>query len=250
MALAATPRQRSAPAVLVAAALLSLSLSLSCAQAQAPHVAVPPSAPPKAAAPGPAAGLSAACLNSLLNMTDCLPYVQAGSKARAPEKPCCPELAGMVGSNPVCLCELLSGAADSLGIAVDYARALALPGVCRVATPPLSTCAGSNKLTRALPLQVAAGFAALRVSIEVDLICVDIILAAMGYNVRLGPSPAPAPGSPSPMSPGDSPQYPAGPSPFASPPASPKPSHAARSIHAAGVLVALAASFAVGIVFF
>ncbi|KAF6985237.1 hypothetical protein CFC21_003133 [Triticum aestivum] len=214
MALAATPRQRSAPAVLVAAALLSLSLSLSCAQAQAPHVAVPPSAPPKAAAPGPAAGLSAACLNSLLNMTDCLPYVQAGSKARAPDKPCCPELAGMVGSNPVCLCELLSGAADSLGIAVDYARALALPGVCRVATPPLSTC------------------------------------AAMGYNVRLGPSPAPAPGSPSPMSPGDSPQYPAGPSPFASPPASPKPSHAARSIHAAGVLVALAASFAVGIVFF
>ncbi|KAI4997003.1 hypothetical protein ZWY2020_052345 [Hordeum vulgare] len=29
----------------------------------------------------------------------------------------------MVGSNPVCLCELLSGAADSFGIAVDYARA-------------------------------------------------------------------------------------------------------------------------------
>ncbi|KAM3404850.1 hypothetical protein ACQJBY_007757 [Aegilops geniculata] len=216
MALAAAPRPRSAPAVLVAAVLLSLSLSLSCAQAQAPHVAVPPSAPPKAAAaaPGPAAGLSAACLNSLLNMTDCLPYVQAGSKARAPDKPCCPELAGMVGSNPVCLCELLSGAADSLGIAVDYARTLALPGVCRVSTPPISTC------------------------------------AAMGYNVRLGPSPAPAPGSPSPMSPGGSPQYPAGPSPFASPPEAPKPSHAARRFHAAGVLVALAASFAVGMAFF
>ncbi|XBJ11170.1 hypothetical protein VPH35_015913 [Triticum aestivum] len=215
MALAAAQRQRSASAVLVAAVLLSLSLSLSCVQAQAPHVAVPPSAPPKAAAaPGPAAGLSAACLNSLLNMSDCLPYVQAGSKARAPDKPCCPELAGMVGSNPVCLCELLSGAADSLGIAVDYARALALPGVCRVATPPITTC------------------------------------AAMGYNVRLGPSPAPAPGSPSPMSPGGSPQYPAGPSPFASPPESPKPSHAARRFHAAGALVALAASFAVGMAFF
>uniref|UniRef100_A0A452ZDQ6 Bifunctional inhibitor/plant lipid transfer protein/seed storage helical domain-containing protein n=1 Tax=Aegilops tauschii subsp. strangulata TaxID=200361 RepID=A0A452ZDQ6_AEGTS len=154
MALAAAQRQRSASAVLVAAVLLSLSLSLSCVQAQAPHVAVPPSAPPKAAAaPGPAGGLSAACLNSLLNMSDCLPYVQAGSKARAPDKPCCPELAGMVGSNPVCLCELLSGAADSLGIAVDYARALALPGVCRVATPPITTCAGS-KLTRALLLQL------------------------------------------------------------------------------------------------
>uniref|UniRef100_M8B3B6 Bifunctional inhibitor/plant lipid transfer protein/seed storage helical domain-containing protein n=1 Tax=Aegilops tauschii TaxID=37682 RepID=M8B3B6_AEGTA len=166
MALAAAQRQRSASAVLVAAVLLSLSLSLSCVQAQAPHVAVPPSAPPKAAAaPGPAGGLSAACLNSL-------------------------------------------------GIAVDYARALALPGVCRVATPPITTC------------------------------------AAMGYNVRLGPSPAPAPGSPSPMSPGGSPQYPAGPSPFASPPESPKPSHAARRFHAAGALVALAASFAVGMAFF
>ncbi|KAI4971259.1 hypothetical protein ZWY2020_002173 [Hordeum vulgare] len=32
--------------------------------------------------------------------------MQAGSKARAPDKPFCPELAGMVGSNPVCFCVL------------------------------------------------------------------------------------------------------------------------------------------------
>nr|BAK07052.1 predicted protein [Hordeum vulgare subsp. vulgare] len=154
MALAATPHRRWA--VPIAAVLLSLSFSLSMATtpaAPAQHVAVPPAA---AAAPGPAAGLSAACFNSLLNMSDCLPYVQAGSKARAPDKPCCPELAGMVGSDPVCLCELLSGAADSLGIAVDYARALALPGVCRVATPPLSTCAGKHPFCS---LHLAAGFA-------------------------------------------------------------------------------------------
>jgi hypothetical protein len=94
--------------------------------------------------------MDAACLNSLLNMSDCLPYVQAGSTTARPDAACCPELAGMVGSNPVCLCELLSGAADSYGIAVDYPRALALPGVCRVATPPVSTCAG--KLTEKLPI--------------------------------------------------------------------------------------------------
>jgi hypothetical protein len=51
-------------------------------------------------------------------------------------------VSGLVDSNPVCLCDLLSGAADSYGIAVDYARALALPGICRVATPPVSTCTG------------------------------------------------------------------------------------------------------------
>ena len=139
-----------AAAVSVAAALLLL-LMLStttmtvCAGAAAQHVSVPPAASgATAAAPGPAAAMDAACLNSLLNMSDCLPYVQAGSTTRKPDAACCPELAGMVDANPVCLCELLSGAADSYGIAVDYPRALALPGVCRVATPPVSTCAGKT----------------------------------------------------------------------------------------------------------
>ncbi|KAL6841239.1 hypothetical protein ACP4OV_028757 [Aristida adscensionis] len=136
-----------------------------------------------AAAPGPAGGggIDSACLNSLLNMSDCLPYVQKGSAARRPEAACCPELAGLVGSNPVCLCELLAGAADSYGIAVDYTRALALPGICRVSTPPVSTC------------------------------------AALGYKVHLGPAAAPMAGAPSPASEG--PQFP-GTSPSASPPAS------------------------------
>ena len=104
-------------------------------------------AAPSGAQPLPPAGsggtIDPACMTSLLNMSDCLGYVTKGSTARRPDAPCCPELAGLVGSNPVCLCELLSGAADSYGIAVDYARALALPGICRVATPPVSTCTGS-----------------------------------------------------------------------------------------------------------
>ncbi|CAN6327809.1 unnamed protein product [Urochloa humidicola] len=180
-----------APALLVAVAALLLA---------------PPSPASAAAAPGPAgAGIDSACMTSLLNMSDCLTYVTKGSTARRPDAPCCPELAGMVGSNPVCLCELLSGAADSYGIAVDYDRALALPGICRVATPPVSTC------------------------------------TAMGYHVRVGPAAAPVPGSPSPtagMAPsGEGPQFP-GTSPMASPPSS--TSHAARRFTAGSQLGALA----------
>ncbi|XP_034601227.1 non-specific lipid transfer protein GPI-anchored 2-like, partial [Setaria viridis] len=118
-------------AVVVAALLLA---SPGGAQPLAPSPAA------SASALGPAGGIDSSCMNSLLNMSDCPTYVTKGSAARRPDAPCCPELAGMVDSNPVCLCELLSGAADSYGIAVDYAHALALLGICRVATPPVSTC--------------------------------------------------------------------------------------------------------------
>ncbi|KAG2618488.1 hypothetical protein PVAP13_3NG079618, partial [Panicum virgatum] len=151
------------------------------------------------AAPGSGGTIDPACMTSLLNMSDCLGYVTKGSTARWPDAPCCPELTGLVGSNPVCLCELLSGAADSYGIAVDYDRALALPGICRVATPPVSTC------------------------------------TAMGYHVRVGPAAAPMSGSPSPMSgmapSGVGPLFP-GTSPAASPPSS--TSHAARRSSSGG----------------
>ncbi|CAN6350629.1 unnamed protein product [Urochloa humidicola] len=187
----------------------ALALALATTVAALLLLAAPPSSaaqmpPSPAAAPGPAGGgIDSACMTSLLNMSDCLTYVTKGSAAARPDAPCCPELAGMVGSNPVCLCELLSGAADSYGIAVDYARALALPGICRVATPPVSTC------------------------------------TAMGFHVRVGPAAAPVPGSPSPtagMAPsGEGPQFP-GTSPMASPPST---NHAARRFSAGSHLAAL-----------
>ncbi|KAL5202225.1 hypothetical protein ABZP36_013177 [Zizania latifolia] len=163
--MAAAQRQWPAATVALAtaAAVVLLLTAATCAGAQSS-----PASP--APAPGPAAGgLDAACLNALLNMSDCLTYVQNGSTARRPDKPCCPELAGLVDSNPVCLCELLSGAGDSYGIAIDYSRALALPGICRVSTPPVSTC------------------------------------AALGYNVHLGPAAAPSPSGEGPQFPGSSP---------------------------------------------
>ncbi|GJM92780.1 hypothetical protein PR202_ga09277 [Eleusine coracana subsp. coracana] len=94
-----------------------------------------------AAAPGPAPGISDECMNAVLNMTDCLTFVTAGSKSKQPDKPCCPELAGLLESHPVCLCQLLAGGAASYGIDVDYKRALALPGICRLTAPPVSACA-------------------------------------------------------------------------------------------------------------
>uniref|UniRef100_A0A0D9WHZ0 Bifunctional inhibitor/plant lipid transfer protein/seed storage helical domain-containing protein n=1 Tax=Leersia perrieri TaxID=77586 RepID=A0A0D9WHZ0_9ORYZ len=195
--------QRRWPATLaVAVAVVAVAL-LAAAPPGALAKTSPSSMPPVAAAPSPAGGLDDACLNALLNMSDCLTYVTNGSRLRRPEKPCCPELAGLVGSNPVCLCELLSGAGDSYGIAVDYSRALALPGICRVQTPPVSTC------------------------------------AAFGYNVPMGPAGAPAPAAMSPS--GEGPQFP-GTSPFASPPSTATPSrnHGSRRSgeHLAAIAVA------------
>ncbi|CAO2177800.1 unnamed protein product [Urochloa humidicola] len=122
--------RRSAMATVMLAAALAMALAFGTAAAQGP-----------AAAPGPAPGISDECLNAVLNMSDCLTYVTAGSKARHPDKPCCPELAGLLESHPVCLCQLLAGGAESYGVSVDYKRALALPGICRLTAPPVSACA-------------------------------------------------------------------------------------------------------------
>ncbi|XP_030452564.1 non-specific lipid transfer protein GPI-anchored 2 [Syzygium oleosum] len=88
----------------------------------------------------PSPGPSADCLSTLLNMSDCLTYVEKGSNVTVPDKACCPELAGMVENSPVCLCELI-GQSNSFGIDLDMNRALKLPSACDVVTPPLSLCA-------------------------------------------------------------------------------------------------------------
>ncbi|XP_006646424.2 non-specific lipid transfer protein GPI-anchored 2-like [Oryza brachyantha] len=93
-----------------------------------------------ASAPSPAGGITPACMDAVLNMSDCLTYVMNGSTARKPDEPCCPELAGLLDSKPVCLCQLLAGGASSYDISVDYKRALALPGICGLAAPPVSAC--------------------------------------------------------------------------------------------------------------
>ncbi|XP_028758035.1 non-specific lipid transfer protein GPI-anchored 2 isoform X2 [Neltuma alba] len=100
------------------------------------------------AAPGPAGGND--CFTALTNMSDCLTYVEEGSKQKKPEKACCGELAGLVDSNPICLCQLLAKP-DFAGVKLDLNKALRLPSVCGVSTPPVSTCSAVGVPVSALP---------------------------------------------------------------------------------------------------
>ncbi|XP_047323987.1 non-specific lipid transfer protein GPI-anchored 11-like [Impatiens glandulifera] len=80
------------------------------------------------------------CLKALLNMSNCLTYVEQGSQLKVPESLCCPELAGMLDSRPLCICKLLGDAYSSYGIQIDLQKALNLPSVCRLDAPPPSAC--------------------------------------------------------------------------------------------------------------
>ena len=81
------------------------------------------------------------CTNVLIGMSSCLNYVTGSSKT--PTSSCCSSLANVVKSQPQCLCSALDGSAlKGLGISIDKTAALALPGACKVKTPPVSRCNG------------------------------------------------------------------------------------------------------------
>uniref|UniRef100_A0A7N0RJP5 Bifunctional inhibitor/plant lipid transfer protein/seed storage helical domain-containing protein n=1 Tax=Kalanchoe fedtschenkoi TaxID=63787 RepID=A0A7N0RJP5_KALFE len=111
----------------------ALPLTLAAVFLTAFSVAISAQPLPAAPAPGPD------CFTLLLNMSDCLTYVEEGSNLTKPEKPCCSELAGLVDKDPICLCQLL-GNAGSFGVRIDLSRALKLPDACQVSTPPASSC--------------------------------------------------------------------------------------------------------------
>ena len=112
---------------------ITLLLALACCATSAPSPA-----PETAAAPAPEVNT---CFMALTNMSDCLTFVEDGSNLTKPDKGCCPELAGLMDSNPICLCELL-GKPDTIGIKIDLNKAFKLPSICGVSTPPVSTCSG------------------------------------------------------------------------------------------------------------
>uniref|UniRef100_A0A0D9V722 Bifunctional inhibitor/plant lipid transfer protein/seed storage helical domain-containing protein n=1 Tax=Leersia perrieri TaxID=77586 RepID=A0A0D9V722_9ORYZ len=121
--------------ILVAAVAAAVAVAVGMAAAQTTM------SPALAPAPDAGGGITPACMDAVRNMSDCLTYVMNGSTAKKPDDPCCPELAGLLESKPVCLCQLLAGGASSYDISVDYKRALALPGICGLAAPPVSACA-------------------------------------------------------------------------------------------------------------
>ncbi|MED6106797.1 hypothetical protein PIB30_007825 [Stylosanthes scabra] len=83
---------------------------------------------------------SSSCMNVLLSLSPCLDYI-TGS-ASTPSSGCCSQLAYVVGSQPQCLCEVVNGAASSIGASlnINQTQALGLPSACRVQTPPISMC--------------------------------------------------------------------------------------------------------------
>lgn len=128
----ATPSSSNCKMAAIAALLFAIAFCGVSAQSPAPE---------SATAPSPA---GSSCFTVLVNMSDCLTYVEDGSNLTKPDKGCCPELAGLVDSHPICLCELL-GNPDSIGIKINLNKALKLPSVCGVITPPVSTCSGKVK---------------------------------------------------------------------------------------------------------
>ncbi|GFP91148.1 non-specific lipid transfer protein GPI-anchored 2 [Phtheirospermum japonicum] len=118
---------------LIIAAIFAVALPRLAAQ--------PPSMSP--AAPGPyvmAPSPSLDCFTYLIKLSDCLTFVEGGSNLTKPDPGCCPELANLVDTQPICLCQLL-GNPGQVGLSVDVNRALQLPSVCNVTTPPVSLCA-------------------------------------------------------------------------------------------------------------
>ncbi|KAG1327642.1 non-specific lipid-transfer protein-like protein [Cocos nucifera] len=89
-------------------------------------------------APAPAPDLD--CTNALLNLSSCLTYVEEGSNLTWPQKGCCPGLAVLLATEPVCLCQVIGNYA-SFGIQIDTTKVLMLPTICRADAPPASLCA-------------------------------------------------------------------------------------------------------------
>lgn len=82
------------------------------------------------------------CTDVFISLAPCLDYVTGN--ASTPSSSCCSELAFVVKSQPLCLCEVVNGGASSIAASfnINQTRALALPTACNVQTPPMNTCSG------------------------------------------------------------------------------------------------------------
>ncbi|KAL2530558.1 Bifunctional inhibitor/lipid-transfer protein/seed storage 2S albumin superfamily protein [Forsythia ovata] len=90
-----------------------------------------------------AAMAQSGCTNVLISMASCLSFVTGSSQT--PSSSCCAALANVVKTQPRCLCTIVNGGGGgSLGVNINQTQALALPGACKVETPPISRCNESS----------------------------------------------------------------------------------------------------------
>ncbi|KAL6880629.1 hypothetical protein ACP4OV_012194 [Aristida adscensionis] len=87
-----------------------------------------------------AAAQSNGCSSVMMTLAPCMDFISG--KSPEPGISCCSVLGGIVQTDPRCLCMVLDGSAASFGISVNQTRALELPGVCNVPTPPIGQCSG------------------------------------------------------------------------------------------------------------
>lgn len=79
------------------------------------------------------------CTTELVSLSPCLSYVSG--KSDTPSSTCCSKLANVVQSQPQCLCMFTKNGDGALaGLNINKTLALALPGACKVKTPPVSRC--------------------------------------------------------------------------------------------------------------
>ncbi|KAI3741886.1 hypothetical protein L1987_59564 [Smallanthus sonchifolius] len=89
---------------------------------------------------GGARAQSSTCVNSLMGLAPCLNFVTGN--ASTPSPACCSQLSTVVQTEPRCLCSLVSGNVPNIGVTINQTLAVALPGACRVQTPPITLCNG------------------------------------------------------------------------------------------------------------
>ncbi|CAN1766139.1 Non-specific lipid transfer protein GPI-anchored 5 [Linum perenne] len=85
------------------------------------------------------------CSSTLVSLSPCLNYITGNSSS--PSSSCCAQLSTVVKSQPACLCQVINGGGGGLGINVNQTQALALPGACKVQTPPTSQCNGNSQIS-------------------------------------------------------------------------------------------------------
>ncbi|XP_077245257.1 bifunctional inhibitor/lipid-transfer protein/seed storage 2S albumin superfamily protein [Tasmannia lanceolata] len=82
------------------------------------------------------------CTNTLITLSPCLNYITGNSST--PSAACCSQLAGVVTSQPQCLCLVINGSGAGLGLNINQTLAMRLPAACNVQTPSVSLCNASG----------------------------------------------------------------------------------------------------------
>lgn len=134
------------PVLLICCWAVSVCLmSAKGSAAQQHHV----SAAAAAAAPAPAAAAAADCSSALLNLADCLTFVEEGSKVVKPQGQCCPGLKKVLKGEVSCLCQAFR---TDYGIKLNMTKALTLQAACGFKSPPFSKCSNSELPSFSFPL--------------------------------------------------------------------------------------------------